>query len=348
MDEKERIHSMVMAGTITEAEAGRLLGLLDDIDRAEVELAESREAMEARAREATGPGHAGGRVPGGDPATNEREAAPVAEGEAASAGAGAIAAAPDGATASAGRAEASSAVAPVSAAVPVIAAADAETPRASPQGDLGGAPASARWLHLSLMAGDVDVRVDPAIDRVELAGDAEGLRLEPAADGFVLRHGSDSRGASWVERFLTRLRSSNVRVRVPGGYGVHLDVTAGDVDLDGVPYLRGRLTSGNLRARGLSGVDLVTSAGDIDLDMILTEGKHRLRATAGDVVIRLGSGSSVTVAGSVSIGNASVRAPDFEVDRRGVGQRFEGRVGGGAANLDVHVTTGNIDVKVER
>lgn len=339
MDEKERIRNMVAAGTITRAEAERLLSVLDDIDRAEAELAASGEAMEAQARDAeagspassdaagAGPSAAAAMEPTRNAGPAPGEGAPGAQavGSAGPVGRGAAAAAASGAATD-------------HEAAPVAT-------RAAPSGTV--APEGTRWLHVSLLAGDIDVRGDPGTDEVLLSGDTEALRLEPTADGFTLRHEREAGSDSWVDRFLHRLRAGNVHIRVPADYGLDLSVTAGDVDVVGVPYLRGKLTSGNLTARGLSGVDLVTSAGDIDLAMTLTEGRHRLRATAGDVDVRLGTGSSVTVQGSVSIGSASVRAPDFEVDRRGIGQRFEGRVGTGDAELEVHVTTGDIHVRVD-
>lgn len=320
MDETERIRKMVAAGTITDEEAERLLSVLRDIDSAEAELAASGEAMEVEARAAAGETAAAGEPGAGVPAADPPPAA-----------------APPAAAAAAAESAASKAAASEAASV---GAATAPT----------GASAAAegtRWLHLSLLAGDIDVRSDPDVSEVTLSGDAESLRLEPAGDGATLRYQGAGGSDSWVDRFVNRLRSTHVRVRLPTDYGVDLNVTAGDVKLSGVPYLRGRLTSGDLKARGLKGVDLVTSAGDIDLEMTLTEGHNSLRATAGDVDIRLGGGSNVALSGSVSIGNASVRGHGFEVSRHGVGQRFEGRLGDGAASLDVHVTTGNLHVKVD-
>jgi len=332
MDEKERIRNMVAAGTITDAEADRLLSVLSEIDEAESELAASGEAMETEARRAEDAGAAGTAA---TPAANGGAAEASREGAAGTAAATGTSAPADVPNAVRGAA---------GGAASADATGEAGRERGAPPVDL--APQGTRWLHVSLLAGDLDVRADPGVDEVQLAGDTEGLRLERSADGFTLRHEREAHGDSWVDRFLARLRSGEVGVRVPAGYGLDLAVTAGDVELVDVPYLRGRLTSGDLSARGLRGVDLVTSAGDIDLDMTLTEGRHRLRATAGDVDIRLGAGSSVAVTGSVSIGSASVRAPGFDLDRRGIGQRFEGRVGDGAAKLEVHVTTGDIAMKV--
>lgn len=299
MNEIERIHKMVEAGTITGDEAERLLSVLREIDQADGELAASEAAMEAEAR----------RI----------EVDPAAE----AVGVEGAAQARQAAGASA-------------------AAFAAEVPA-----DRGAAvPEGTRWVHVSLLAGDVSLRADPDVREVVVAGDTESVRVEPSSDGFTVSHVRDDGQGPWVDRFLSLIRSGHVELRVPAGYGVDLAVTAGDVDIDGIPFLRGRMTSGDLDARGLRGIDFTTAAGDLDLEMTLTEGRHRLRATAGDVNVRLGAGSDVAVEGSVSIGSASVSAPGFDLDRRGVGQRFRGRVGAGTAHLDVHVTTGDVEVKV--
>ena len=318
MNEIERIHKMVEAGTITDDEAQRLLSVLREIDQADDELAASGAAMEAEARRAeAGTGQAPGEAP-----TTSTPAAPAAP------------AAP---------APSPSAPSP-SAPAPSAPAPSAPAPAADAVA--AGAPQGTRWVHVSLLAGDLSLRADPEVREVVVRGDTESVRVEPSSDGFTVRHVKGEGQDSWVDRFLSRIRSGPIELRVPVGYGVDLAVTAGDVDLEGVPYLRGRLTSGDLDARGLRGIDFTTAAGDLDLEMTLTEGRHRLRATAGDVNVRLGAGSDVAVDGSVSIGSASVRAPGFEADRHGVGQRFRGRVGAGKAQLEVHVTTGDVHVKV--
>ena len=325
MNEIERIHKMVEAGTITDDEAERLLRVLREIDQADDELAASGAAMEAEARRAeAGPG----RVPAGAAA--------------AAAAASGASVAPAAQPAHPGPANGRASSAP---GAPGEAAAKAPD-NGAPATGTAGAPQGTRWVHVSLLAGDLSLRADPEVREVVVRGDTESVRVEPSSDGFTVRHVKGEGQDSWVDRFLSRIRSGPIELRVPVGYGVDLAVTAGDVDIEGVPYLRGRLTSGDLDARGLRGIDFTTAAGDLDLEMTLTEGRHRLRATAGDVNVRLGAGSDVAVDGSVSIGSASVRAPGFEADRHGVGQRFRGRVGAGKAQLEVHVTTGDVHVKV--
>ncbi|MEJ2290657.1 MAG: DUF4097 family beta strand repeat-containing protein [Deinococcales bacterium] len=325
MNEIERIQKMVEAGTITDDEAQRLLSVLRDIDQADEELAASGAAMEAEARQVEAlhdPAPAAGAAtpaPAQAAATGQAQAARDVQGEHAELGAHAE----QGADAGQG-------------------AQGAQDTRVS-----GAAPEGLRWVHVSLLAGDLSLKVDPEASEVMVRGDEGSVRVEPTEDGFSVNHVRQDGQDSWIDRFLSRIRSGHLELRIPPGHGVDLSVTAGDVEMRDVPYLRGRLTSGNLDARGLRGIDFTTAAGDLDLEMTLTEGRHSLRATAGDVQVRLGRGSDVTVDGSVSIGNASVRAPGFDVDRRGVGQRFRGRVGQGTARLDLHVTTGDVDVRAD-
>lgn len=359
MNETERIEKMVEAGTITGAEAERLLSVLREIDAADGEIAATGEAMEAEARRVAAAGTAAGTAAAGTatgaerpehttpatpaPGTSAPEAGSPESGapETGSSQAGATATgAPAGAAATGAPSHAPATSGATAAKRPAGTAASAPAETAS-------APEGTRWVHVTMLAGDLTLRADPDVHEVMVHGDTEGLRVEPTADGFAVRHLTDDRRESWVDRFLSRIRSGHVELRVPAGYGVDLNVTAGDVDLHDIPYLRGRLTSGDLDARGLRGIDFSTAAGDLDLAMTLTEGRHNLRATAGDVNVRLGADSDVTVKGSVSIGSASVRAPGFDSDHRGLGQRFDGRIGDGAATLEVHVTTGDVDVRVD-
>lgn len=309
MNESERIHKMVEAGTITGDEAERLLSVLREIDEAEGDLEASATAMEDEARRAASPASGDGVPPA--PARSERATAQVA-----------------------------------AATGPSAARADAPAP-AEGASATPSAPEGTRWVRVSLLAGDLTLRADPDLYEVVVEDAPEGVQVERTDDGFAVRRPLPEREGSWIERFVTRLRADDLVVRIPADHGVDLDVTAGDVELVGVPYLRGHLTSGDLDARGLRGIDFRTAAGDLDLELTLTEGHHRLRATAGDVNVRLTGGSDVTLRGSVAIGEASVRGAGLEIERRGLGQRFTGKAGSGTAELELHVTTGDLDVKVD-
>lgn len=338
MTESERIRKMVEAGTITNEEADRLLAVLQEIDEADRALAAAGEAMEAEAEQALAGAEPAGLEPAGLDSVRPEPAGvePAQPRQRAGAPRGAeprsVAGGGQGAEVGTPGPDLQRTAPPSSGA--------AQVPQEA------AAPGATRWVHLSLLAGNLSVRSDPRVGEPEMEGDAEGLRVERTEDGFAVRQPWGGGRASWVDRFLSRIRAGRLEMRVPAGYGVDLSVTAGDVEVRGVPYLRGRLTSGNLDASGLRGIEFATAAGDIDLEMTLTEGRHTLRATAGDVNVRLGAGSDVAVEGSVSIGNATVRAPGFDVGHRGVGQRFQGRIGAGTASLGLHVTTGDVKVTV--
>lgn len=202
------------------------------------------------------------------------------------------------------------------------------------------APGADRWLRVAMLAGDLDIEVDSALDAPAVRGDGD-FELETTSEGFLLRQFSGD--GNLLERLVRGVRRSSLAVRVPPGTGVDLQVKAGDVKVRGVPFLRGHLLAGDLDGRELGGVDLAVSAGDVDLQLRPTEGAHSLRVTAGDVHLRLLPGSSARLSGQVTIGDLSVSGP-LQQTRQGVGCRLHGTVGGGAATLDVRQAVGDLTV----
>ena len=85
-------------------------------------------------------------------------------------------------------------------------------------------------------------------------------------------------------------------------------------------------------------------AGDLDLSLHLLEGEHRVTASAGDVDIELLKGSSVTVEGSVGMGDFDTEGFSAEVREGLTGGAFSGVVGGGKARLKVQMSAGDLDV----
>jgi hypothetical protein len=198
-----------------------------------------------------------------------------------------------------------------------------------------------------MLAGDLDVTVDDTLESPEVESDGPGgVVIEKTADGY--RVSWDQAGGNFLDKMLGKLRTGDINLRLPPGHGVDLAATAGDVDLKGVPYLRGYLTAGDLDATGLKGIDFTSRAGNIDVDLTLTEGTHSLTVTAGNVKARLSSDSSVTVKGDVSIGDATSNVPGVKTNGRSLGSGLQGSYGAGAATLNFHVTTGNLELKVDR
>lgn len=199
-------------------------------------------------------------------------------------------------------------------------------------------PADLNWVHIDMLAGDLDVRVDESLSEPEAEGDAV---FDRDGDDYRLQKEPMETAGDWVEQLVARFKTHDLKLRIPAGYGLNLHMKAGDVKLTGLPYLRANLLAGDLKADELRGVDLSMSAGDVSLGLRLKEGHHRIAATAGDVRVKLLPGSSVRIDGAVSIGKASLKGP-FEQTPKGIGERFTGIFGDGSAELKLKLSAGNL------
>lgn len=228
---------------------------------------------------------------------------------------------------------------------------DARSARATgtraPATDVGAcAPEGTRWLRVQLVASDLKVRSDPELVEPAVSGGDDRVKLERTDEGYVLSLADPAARSDWSLPFLSHLWHTDLDVRLPEGMGVDLRMTAGEADLRGVPYLRGKLTAGDVSAKGLLGIDFSTAAGDVDVELTPDRGQHRIQASAGDVEVVLMAGSDVEVAGSVSIGDASVSGTGMTNERRGLGRHLRGTVGQGTAQLTLKLTTGDLSLSV--
>lgn len=201
-----------------------------------------------------------------------------------------------------------------------------------------------RWVRVGMFAGSVRVSVDPAVSAPSVQSDGGEVDVVETPEGWRVEQRRSDEG-NWIERLVEGVRRARLQMRVPADTGVHLDVKAGDVRLEGVPALRGRLLAGDLDATGLRAVDVAVHAGDVDLEIDPAPGLHRLRLTVGDAKVRLPSHADVRVDGRVTVGDASAPAP-FRADRSGVAERLEGVMGEGRARLEVRLATGDFGLKV--
>jgi len=355
----DRIKQMVQDGRITQEEADRLIEVLSEAQAADEELQQAGAEIDAEAQAALAAPEQAANQPdatasGADPASEARQ---PAEPPALPSAAGAQAplpplAAPTG-QAPHTPAEPVAPRTPPTPPTPPVPPPPPPPPAPHPPAAEAGAarpriaPDDARWVRIEMLAGDLEVSVDPDITRPSVESDGAGnLIFEESPEGFRIRW-DQAGGSNFLDRLVGRLRTGNIDVQVPAGFGVDLAATAGNVELEGVPYLRGHLTAGNLDAHGLKGIDLVCRAGDIDLGLELTEGAHRINVTTGDVNVRLARGSSVTVKADVSIGDADSSVEGIRATGRGLGAGLEGATGGGAATLDIHLTTGDLELEVD-
>jgi hypothetical protein len=230
-----------------------------------------------------------------------------------------------------------------------VASAEAHLDALNDQSSFAVAPPSAatgngpeRWVRVGVSAGDLTIGVDNSLSEPQVHGEVE---LQRDGENFVVR-GRSGEGplGGWLAGILRRRA---VTITLPAGFGVSVAGAAGDVTIDGVPFVKGRLTSGDVSLKNVGGVDLTAISGDIDAHLRLTQGEHTLKATSGDVDIRLLAGSSVRVEGSATSGDISL-PKGFTHQGQLVVRKFSGTVGSGRATLKLNIISGDLDIEVDR
>lgn len=325
MNDIERVRALRDAGQITPEEAERLIGVLTELD----------ETPEGGGVEASGPAA---------PAAAPEPAAPasgVGGADATDAGA-TVADRVRAAAREAAEAAREAAREASSQAREAVAEARKSTTReaaSSATAPIELAPAGTRWCTIELTAAHVRVVADDVDEPVVEGDEDQKLVVTPTDDGVRV---TSDRGWS-IDRWVGRGAALDVRVRLPRAWGLGLDLKAGEADVAGVPYVRGRMLAGDLSVRDAASVDLSKAAGDLSVAFRPTQGHHRISAKAGDVDVRFLPGSDASVEASVSMGD--LHAPGFEVDDRMVGAQARGRVGAGNARVEVRLTAGDLNLR---
>lgn len=219
-------------------------------------------------------------------------------------------------------------------------------PKAPPQASesVHAYPAGARWAKVSGFCGDLDVRSDPNISEPSVNGSAS---FEWDGRAFVIRTPPKDKegGRNWLNRL--HRAAGDLKVRLPEGMGLDLAIAAGDGSVRGVKDVRGNFTGGDFDLRDAEHIDLTVTAGDISIGLRPTTGQQRLRATSGDIDLTLREGSSVKVSGRATCGDLDLPR-GFSREGGLATQRFSGTVGGGDAELELRLTAGDVNVKLER
>lgn len=333
MNDIERVRALRDAGQITPEEAERLIGVLTELDETPegggVEV--SGPAAPAAAPEPAAPASGVGGADATDAGATVADRVRAAAREAAEA-------AREAAREAAGAAREAS-----SQAREAVAEARKSTTReavSSATAPIELAPAGTRWCTVEMTAADLSVVADDVDEPVVEGDEDQKLVVTPTDDGVRV---TSERGWS-IDRWVGRGAALDVRVRLPRAWGLALDLKAGDADVAGVPYVRGRMLAGDLSVRDAASVDLSKAAGDLSVAFRPTQGHHRISAKAGDVDVRFLPGSDASVEASVSMGD--LHAPGFEVDDRMVGAQARGRVGAGNARVEVRLTAGDLNLRV--
>lgn len=145
----------------------------------------------------------------------------------------------------------------------------------------------------------------------------------------------------------------NASGTVPFGAEVRVNLGAGTVHISNVggPIVV-ESGAGNIEVAGLDAapVRLRTGAGNIraGFAMPLDAGEVDLRTSAGDLTLYLPETSSTRIDLATTVG--TIRIPDLQftqprLRRQGVGARFDGRLGNGAANVRAETTAGTISLE---
>lgn len=215
-----------------------------------------------------------------------------------------------------------------------------------PSGHVSG-PGKGQTVEVKLLAGNLRIEVDPALDTPVANDDERGeVDLEKIDDGYRL--GGAAAEGSVLERMVSRLSRRDVHLSVPEGWGVRLDMKAGDVSVRGpLAFLSGQLLAGDLDADELHGVDLTVKAGDVDFTLLLTDGQHRIQAVAGDLDLRLLPSSDVSVKARVNVGDLST-PEDWRRKARGLGYGVEHSLGTGRAAFNLELATGDLTIGTAR
>lgn len=192
-------------------------------------------------------------------------------------------------------------------------------------------PEGLRWVRVRLMAGQLEARLDPGLERPVVEGSAE---VRPLGEDLEVVPNWSAGG------FLHGLlgRTDTLELRLPPGWGLEVDGKAGQIEAEGIAFLRGRVAVGNVELRAVEGLDLEVTAGNIEGSLLLRDGTHRLRVSMGNAELDLLPGSSVRLNPSVSTGNQEIRGFDYGFS--GVRQ-----LGDGQASLEVALRMGNLEVR---
>ncbi|MFZ2480946.1 MAG: hypothetical protein WAW78_09815 [Propioniciclava sp.] len=188
-------------------------------------------------------------------------------------------------------------------------------------GDASVATASVTGEHVLRRQGDI----------LEVSADGE---LGPKLEGFSLLNPpkslDDLRGIT-LARGLT--------VRVNPAIEVDIELTAGSLNVTGVPFLgRVRVTAGGMVANGVRRVtDALVQAGSGTVEGPINTGRSRLKIESGSLTVALAPRSSVTMRAQTQVGRVVWPDEAAAVD--------EFIVGNGTARLDLEVVMGTATVR---
>ena len=201
------------------------------------------------------------------------------------------------------------------------------------------------WLELRALGGDFDIEARAGLTFPE---STEGTVTATATGARVAVGRSDEDGEqrNFIDRIIDRISTSKMKIFVPKDWGVHLNVTGGDIDIIGpVAAVKGRLMAGDLNVSETARVEVTVSAGEAEVGLRASSGSHRVQVHVGSADVRVLPGSLLDVAASVNVGTISSNR--LATSQSGVvGATARGRIGQGTGGgqLNVSVATGDASI----
>lgn len=204
-----------------------------------------------------------------------------------------------------------------------------------------GATVPLRWARVHLHSHDLEVSLDSSLDKPHIEG---GVQVSQEGENLLINEVHGRRQRAEVEGFLNAVLrfledEDRVSLRLPQGWGLEFHVTSGDVEVKGIPAIKGHSTSGDIELEGATSLELEMASGDLEAELSLTQGRHRIRIANGDAEVSLVD-SSVQVSGVVMHGDFDARGNFWQS-----GQKIKGTVGKGQAELDIHIVHGDLTLE---
>ena len=169
---------------------------------------------------------------------------------------------------------------------------------------------------------------------LEISSDGE---LGPSIDGFQILRGAPRT----LEDFRSLGLGKELFLRVNPAIPIDIEVTAGSLHTERVPRLGNvRVTAGGAKMQDVTQVsDALIQAGQATITGTITQGRSRIRAESGSVIIQLSDDSDVTVTSEAQLGKVTWGG-------RHSGAGDEVVMGDGRGKLTVEVLMAHASVKV--
>ena len=210
-----------------------------------------------------------------------------------------------------------------------------------------GRPTGVQRLSVRVTGKRVRIVVDPSVTTCHVTGDHVLRRhpdlIEVTAEGDFRPHLGGVKLLPPPRRLddLWRRPGDELLIRVSPALALDVEVTAGNLHLSNVPQLgRVRLTAGSATIEGFEVVeDALLQAAIVQMSGTVRSGRSRIRVESGQLSLRLGDESNVTVVAESQLGRVT-----WSGRHTGAGDQVV--MGNGSARLDVGVVMGHAGVKV--